>query len=154
VTRTYLDSNVLIAAARSTDTLSSRAMAYLSDPRRVFVSSAFMRLEVLPKPLYLKRQDEAAFYTTFFSAVVAWAAITPELLEQAHDLAAAHGLSALDALHVASALTLGAEELITAERPGKPMFRVIGLKVISIHQAPSPGLPETPSDPGPASDQK
>jgi predicted nucleic acid-binding protein len=102
----------------------------------------------------LKRQDEAAFYTTFFSAVVAWAAITPELLEQAHDLAAAHGLSALDALHVASALTLGAEELITAERPGKPMFRVIGLKVISIHQALRAGLPDTSSDAEPASDQE
>jgi predicted nucleic acid-binding protein len=132
VTRTYIDSNVLIAAARATDALSSRALAYLEDPERTFVSSMFVRLEVVPKATYLKRQDEVAFYTTFFAAVVAWAPVTVGLPEQAYHLAATHGLSALDALHVASALALQADELVTAERPEKPIHRVTGLKVTSL----------------------
>lgn len=148
MTRTYIDAGVLIAAARATEPLASRALAYLTEPARAFVSSEFVRLEVLPKPLYLKRQDEAAFYTTFFGAVVEWAQVTEELLEQALTLAAAHGLSAMDALHVASALAVQAEELITAERPEKPMFRVTGLKVVSIYAGLGGGQSEDPSDAG------
>jgi predicted nucleic acid-binding protein len=148
VTRTYIDAGVLIAAARAAEPLASRALAYLADPQRAFVSSEFARLEVLPKPLCLKRQDEAAFYTTFFGAVVAWASLTTELLEQAYTLAATHGLSAMNALHVASALAMQAEELITAERPEKPMFRVTGLKVLSIHPELRVGLPEARPDTG------
>lgn len=148
MTRTYIDAGVLIAAARAVEPLASRALAYLADPARAFVSSEFVRLEVLPKPLYLKRRDEAAFYTTFFGAVVGWAQITEELLEQAYTLAATHGLSAMDALHVASALALQTEELITAERPEKPMFRVAGLKVFSVYTGLGEGQPEDSSDAG------
>ncbi|WP_242058310.1 hypothetical protein [Microcoleus sp. FACHB-SPT15] len=41
-------------------------------------------------------------------------------------------MSAIDALHVAAALSVNAEELITAEKPSKPMHRVTKIKVISI----------------------
>ncbi|RRR74139.1 MAG: type II toxin-antitoxin system VapC family toxin [Candidatus Viridilinea halotolerans] len=132
MTTTYIDANVLIAAARATDELAERALSYLDDPQRSFVSSAFVRLEVLPKPIYLQRRDEAAFYTTFFSAVTAWGPITTKLIEHADQLASTYGLSALDAIHVASALALQAEELITAERHEKPIHRVRDLRVISI----------------------
>jgi predicted nucleic acid-binding protein len=132
VTRTYLDSGVLIAAARSTDAIAARALTYLDDPQRTFVGSAFVRLEVLPKPMYLKRQDEVTFYTAFFSAVVAWAPVTAELLDHAYRLAASYGLSAVDALHVAAALAIQADELVTTERPEKPIHRVAGLKVTSL----------------------
>lgn len=54
MTRTYIDSSVLIAAARATDALAVSALAYLDDPQRSFVSSEFVRLEVLPKPVYLR----------------------------------------------------------------------------------------------------
>lgn len=153
MTRTYVDAGVLIAAARAAEPLASRALVYLADPQRTFVSSEFVKLEVLPKPLYMQRQNEAAFYTTFFGAVVSWAQITAELLEQAYTLASNHGLSAMDALHVASAFAVQAEELITAERPEKPMFRVTGLKVVSIHPTAGPVLPENSSDAEPASDR-
>lgn len=133
MTRTYIDSNVLIAAARGNNLLASLAFAYLDNAQRTFVSSAFVRLEVLPKPLYLKREDEAEFYTAFFDAVVAWAPVTAALIEQAYDLASTYGLSAVDALHAASALALQAEELITAERPQKPIHRVAGVRVISLY---------------------
>jgi hypothetical protein len=38
----------------------------------------------------------------------------------------------MDALHLAAALSIGAEEFITTEKPTKPMFRVSSINVISI----------------------
>jgi len=83
VTRTYIDANVVIAAARGDDALASRALTYLEDPQRTFVSSIFVRLEVLPKAAYLKRSDEAACYTTFVDSVRARAPVSNALLEHA-----------------------------------------------------------------------
>jgi hypothetical protein len=48
-------------------------------------------------------------------------------------LAKKHGLAAVDALHLASAIRQKAEEFITTELPGKPVFRVAGVKVVSLH---------------------
>ena len=39
------------------------------------------------------------------------------------------GLAAMDALHVAAAFLLKADELITTEKPGKPMYRTTLVKV-------------------------
>lgn len=47
------------------------------------------------------------------------------------------GLSAMDAIHAATALHLGAE-LVTFERPTKPFFQVPGLKCRSLHAAAAP----------------
>ena len=38
-------------------------------------------------------------------------------------------MSAVDAIHVAAAKQLKADEFITAERPGKPLDKARGLKV-------------------------
>lgn len=43
-----------------------------------------------------------------------------------------HGLAAMDALHVAAALLLGADEFVTTEKPGKPIYRVTGFQVVHI----------------------
>jgi len=41
----------------------------------------------------------------------------------------------VDAIHVAAAKRLNADELITAERPGKPLHKVRGLKVCFLPNA-------------------
>lgn len=53
--RTYVDAGVLIAAARGKDDVAVKAIQILDDPDREFVSSPFLRLEVLPKAVYGKR---------------------------------------------------------------------------------------------------
>lgn len=64
---TFVDSGVLISAARGQDkTLKARALAILNDPQRDFASSSFVRLEVLPKAIWTRKQDEQTFYETFF----------------------------------------------------------------------------------------
>jgi predicted nucleic acid-binding protein len=130
MTRTYLDSGVLIAAARGADDLAAAALALLSDTARVFVSSVFVKLEVLPKPVYNKYLAEVRFYETYFAAVVAWA--EPEVVSAALQLAQQYGLSALDALHVAAAVALNADELVTTEGAGKPIHRVADVRIVGI----------------------
>jgi hypothetical protein len=38
----------------------------------------------------------------------------------------------MDALHAAAALLLGADEFVTTEKPGKPIYRVDGFQVVPI----------------------
>jgi len=73
------------------------------------------------------------FYTEFFDSVEAIEPFSRELGEAALALAKKYGLAAGDALNLASAIRQGAGEFITSELPGKPMFRVAGIKVKSLH---------------------
>jgi predicted nucleic acid-binding protein len=133
LTLTFVDAGVLIAAARGADWVAIRANQALGDPRRSFASSPFLRLEVLPKATYHKKLGEASFYESFFAAVERWAEPDSALAASAHSLASRFGLSALDALHVAAALSVGAEELLTTEKPQKPIHRVTEIRVRSLH---------------------
>ncbi len=63
---TYIDSGVLIAAARGDTQLSTLALPYLADPNREYITSDYVRLEVLPKAVFHKREEEAEFYNEFF----------------------------------------------------------------------------------------
>lgn len=130
---TYVDANVLIAAARGKDDIHQRAMKILDDPNREFTASEFLQLEVLPKPLFNKLNDEAEFYNAFFETVEKWAGDFQDIVKDAYKHAVCHGLGASDALHVSSALTVGADEFITGEKPTKPINSVSALKVYSIH---------------------
>lgn len=127
--RTFVDAGVLILGARGHADLSERALAVLSDPRRTFVASPFLRLELIPKAAYFRRADEVLFYETFFAAVSVWIPASVELLDLSLRVASTYGLPCVDALHVAAALTAQADELVTAT---SPLFRVVGLTVMSL----------------------
>ena len=133
MTRTLIDAGVLIVAARGVDALAQAALDILDDPEREFVSSAFVRLEVLPKAVYNRKVKEVQFYETFFDAVALWSEDLETLVREADLLASQEGLSAMDALHVAAAILLNADELITTERPTKPIHRITAVKVISLY---------------------
>lgn len=123
---TYVDAAVLIYAAKKptagTFTRRLRALQILTDPNREFVSSEFLRLEVLPIPNYFKKSNEIAFYQAFFNGVSHWVTDS-QLLNSAYQLASQYGLGALDALHISAAISVNAE-FISAEKPTKPMYRV------------------------------
>jgi predicted nucleic acid-binding protein len=133
VTLTFVDSGVLIAAVRGVPAIARRAIEILDDDQRSFASSDFVRLEVLPKPLFHKNSEEAAFYEAFFEAVTGWAHWDESLLHEAFALASRSGLSALDALHAAAALSIGAGEIVTTEKLGRPIHRIPGIRVTTIH---------------------
>ena len=132
--KTYVDAGVLIAAVRGKAEVVAKAMQILDDSGREFVSSPFLKLEVLPKAVYGKHQAEVEFYETFCAAVRHWAAGMDLVIEEAQRHAKAHGLGAMDALYVATAISVGADELVTTEKPGKPLHRVKDVKVISIQR--------------------
>jgi predicted nucleic acid-binding protein len=130
--RTFLEAGVLISATTGRDALFDRTCDILDDPERVFLSSDFVRLEVLPKAHYFHHQDEVDFYEMFFTEVARIAPVSEALISQAHLGAQSAGLGALDALHVAAAKISGAEEFVTTERSTTALFRVVGLVITTI----------------------
>ncbi len=123
---------MLILAAKGTAEAAALALPFLQDPEREFVTSDYVRLEVLPKPTCFNRQEEIEFYEAFFSLNTRTIPTSVALLELAMDEACAHGLSALDAVHIACAVFGGAEEIVTTEKTTKPMHRTALVRVVSI----------------------
>ena len=135
---TFIDSGVLIAVARGQEEVARRAVAIIEDPQREWACSDFVRLEVLPKPVYLKKQDEVDFYTTFFAGVRIWVSSSKELAQKALEEAKKFGLSAMDALHVAGAVFAKAEEIVTTEKSSTSLCKVTSVRVSSILPTQTP----------------
>jgi predicted nucleic acid-binding protein len=132
---TYVDSGVLIFAAQGTTETAALALPFLADPAREYVSSDYVRLEVLPKCTYYKRAAEVEFYLAFFRLNSRTIPTSPALLEYALEEACSTGISGLDAVHIACAVFAGAEELITSEKNTAPIHRTQKVKVVSIFSA-------------------
>lgn len=130
--RTFIDSGVLIAAARGEGAIAQRALEILADPSREFASSIFLKLEVLPKAIYNNRSSEVRFYEEYFDAVSYWAEEIHQIIHNAYREVGESGLGAMDALHVAAAVLVGAVEFITNEKPEKSIHRTRSIQVISI----------------------
>jgi len=130
--KAYIDSGVLITAFQGIQSASIKAYQILNDENRQFASSRFVQLEVLPKATFNKQQEEIEFYETFFLAVNYWATDLEKIIQNAHEIAGTYGLAAMDALRVAAALQIQADELITTEKPTKPMHRVREIQIVSI----------------------
>ena len=108
-------------------------MQLIEDKTRTLLTSVFVRLEAYPKAAFNPYPIQRAFLSEFFSDPdVEWVADVNTIVKLAVSEADRHGLSAMDALHVAAALLLGADEFITTEKPGKPIYRVNGLRVIHL----------------------
>jgi predicted nucleic acid-binding protein len=131
--RTYIDSGVLIAAIRGIDPIAQKAMAVIDDPEREYVSSMFVKLEVLPKPIYHKQDIEQEFYETFFQGITMWAKDFDLIIANAYQEACDAGINALDALHIAAAVSVKADEFITTENLTKPIHRATSVRVVALH---------------------
>jgi predicted nucleic acid-binding protein len=130
--RTYLDANVLIAAWNGDAEARARARAILNDPNRRLVVSDFGQLEVLPKPEFYRQAIELAF----MQAILAAAENIPAssvLVRRASALAGKHDLRPLDALHLAAASEAGVDDMVTFERPEKPLCRQTDVRVVSLY---------------------
>jgi predicted nucleic acid-binding protein len=138
LTLTYVDSGVLIFAARGDTQAAALALPFLQDPNREFVTSEYVRLEVLPKPICFQNEAEVEFYNGFFRLNTRTIPTSVALLELAMEEACRTGLSALDAIHIACAVFGGAEEIVTSEKTNKPMHRTRLIRVVSIFPAVTP----------------
>jgi predicted nucleic acid-binding protein len=127
--RTYLDSGVLITAYNAAPELKEPALRVLEDPDRVFLCSPFVNLETTPKALFNKRHGEHRFYQRYFRR----ATMTNDLkliLGYGFREAAGAGVGPMDALHLAAAHLLKADEFITTEKPNKSIHRSSLVKIV------------------------
>jgi predicted nucleic acid-binding protein len=131
-TLTYIDSGVLIYAAQGKTEVADLALPFLGDPSREYVTSDYVRLEVLPKATFHKRAAEVAFYDLFFTTNIRTIPTSEALLKYALDEACKTGIHGLDAVHIACAVFAGAEEFITSEKTNRPIHRTKLVKVVSI----------------------
>jgi predicted nucleic acid-binding protein len=129
--KTFLDSGVLLAGWRRTS-VTDAALSVLADETREFYTAQLVRLETLPKARHEKNRREQEFYETHFASTVHCEPLSAELGNEAEALAVHYGLAGPDALQMAAAIRQGVKEFITSEKPGKPMFRVKELKVVSL----------------------
>ena len=104
----------------------------LSDQSRFFIVSPFLELELIPKAIYNKRHDEAIFYRSYFDGARLSVRDTTETIRIARDESARCGLSAMDALLIASAHLGEADDFYTLESPEKPIFRTNLVHVVQL----------------------
>ena len=130
--RTFLDSGVLIAAVNGEPTSKGPALGVLKDPRRVFLSSPFVQLEVLSKARYFKHHAEYRFYQRYFRAAEMFTDANTMLRRAARE-AARSGVGAMDALHLVAARMLRADEFVTTEKPRKSIHRSKLVKITYLY---------------------
>ena len=142
--KTYVDSCLIIAAAKGNEPHSAAAFDVLSNPARQLVATKLVVLETLPAPYALGYADQARFTERVFELVTRWLPVTDALLDEAIALACAvPHLKAVDALHACAARALDAE-LVTLERRTGPFSRVPGLRVSSLLPVRAPQTPAGP----------
>lgn len=128
----YLDSGILINAFQGINLVGVRALEVLDNTACQFATSQFVQLETLPKAIYHKQRAEAEFYESFFSSITLWATKLEQIVQTGNRIACTYGVAAMDALHIAAAFSVDAEELITTEKTTKPMHRVTEIQIVSI----------------------
>lgn len=131
--KTFIDSGVLIFAARGEGELAEKALSILEDSDREFASSIFVKLEILPKAIYNKKQPEINFYNTYFEAVSYWATDLENIIKKGLEEASHYGTGAMDSLHIASAKLLQVDEFITNEKPNKSIHRSQSINIFSLY---------------------
>lgn len=70
---TFVDASVLInAIVGQNASRKMRALAVLGDPGRDFISTEYLKLELLPIHIAYRKSREIAFYERFFQGVSSW----------------------------------------------------------------------------------
>jgi hypothetical protein len=93
----------------------------LKDPNRVFLSSPFLDLELLPQVIQNRQREQQKFLETYLAATKRIEDMRA-IFRVAFREASTSAVSGVDALHVAAAYLLKADEFITTEKPGKAIY--------------------------------
>jgi predicted nucleic acid-binding protein len=131
--KTVVDSCVLRTAFEGTGEANRKAIEALDDPNREFMAVDFVALETIPKPIINNYKAQAFFYQSFFNNAPLRVEVTSYITKLAIKLASEHDIEPMDSLIVSSAIIGGADELITMEKPTKPMHKVKEIKITSLY---------------------
>ena len=110
-----IDTSILIRLIEGPSEVSSRIRDVLSG--QVLIASSLAITECLTKPLRFNEQPVIAAYDELFSSDrLAVVDATGSIARSAAALRARHRLKTPDAVHLATAIELGANEFLTADR--------------------------------------
>jgi predicted nucleic acid-binding protein len=131
-TLTFVDANVLMAAFQGKNEDWQKAMQVIDDPEREFIGSDYLKLEVIPQPTFHRRYEEIQFMQAFLDSASMYLRATDSVTDYAIDFACRYSLGAMDALHAGTAIVSKTDELITLEKPEKPLCQIREIKVLSL----------------------
>jgi len=83
----------------------------------------------MPKAIFHGKRLEQALYEKYFRAAE-WYRNLGKIEPLARREAVRAGLGAMDALHLAAAHLAGADELVTTERPSRPVYRTALVRIV------------------------
>ena len=129
--RVFLDAGVLIGAFKGEPDIREAAFAILECPHLEFWYSPLLNLEVTLQAIHHKQKEELSFYDEYFRNANCYGDLN-RMYEIGAPEAKKHGITVVDALHVAAANLAKCPFLVTTEKPTKPIFRSDLVKVISI----------------------
>jgi len=129
--RTYLDAGVLIEAAAGKGLKAEVALALLQDPARVFLSCPFLDLELLPQVIRNRHRGQQRFLEAYLAGTQRIEDMDT-IFRVAFREAGRSPVSGMDALHVAAAHLLNADEFITTEKPIRAIYRNTLVPVIQL----------------------
>ncbi len=104
----------------------------LEDRERIFLSSPFVRHEVLPKAIFNRQERESRFYQKYFRRCVMLNDLK-RILSLAGKESARSGVGAMDSLHLAAAHLLRADEFVTIEKPRKSIYRSSLVNIVYLY---------------------
>ncbi len=129
---TYIDSCIVIAACDSTDHNHQAALSLLSNTSLKLVASNLVRLETVAAALRRGDSLRASFASELLLAVSEWVAIDEDVIDVALEISGKFGgPSALDAIHAACAIRIGAS-VSTVDRKFRSQIRRLGLEVVEL----------------------
>ena len=147
--KTFLDANIVITAFGGLPPQRLAAIAVLQDVGRTLPVSDYLRLELVARPAYRSRlansreaalaKAELQFMLEFFAGPVEVIPASPVITRIAIDIACRYGLGAMDALHIATAISAGADEFFTSDNK---LRRVREINVMTTQES-APLTPNT-----------
>lgn len=141
----YVDTSCIIYLLEASGPIhravSERLASYGANADATLVTSRLARLECRTKPLREANAALLARYETFFGAQrFRLVDVSPMVIERATDLRVKHGFKTPDALHLATAIIVGADVVLTGDHQFERCTEV-SIEVITAHSSPEGSSP-------------
>jgi hypothetical protein len=89
---------------------------------------------VLPKPTFHRRREEVEFMQSVLDKAEN-VSTSSDLTGKSLEFATKYDMTPIDALHVGASAVAAVDELVTMEKPTKPMCRILEINVKSLHSS-------------------
>lgn len=131
IKRPFLDSSILVTAFHATKPLHEKAVEILGSEDLIFLSTSLVELELTQPQFSPGQKEEADFHLDYMTNFVSERLeVTEDIVVSGLQTARLTQAAGLDAMHLTCAIEMNADQFITAEKPGKPMYREKRIPVV------------------------